>query len=97
MTFARCSSTRLWRSLRPCDRKGLYGKARRGELPNFTAVDAPYEGTEHPEIHVRTAEMTPEEAAERVIHHLGARLVMWRALGREAGGPRTGSPPRPGE
>ena len=58
------------------DRKGLYGKARRGELPNFTAVDAPYEVPEHPEIHVRTAEMTPEEAAERVIHHLGARLVM---------------------
>jgi bifunctional enzyme CysN/CysC len=54
------------------DRKGLYGKARRGELPNFTAVDAPYEAPEHPEIHIRTAETTPEEAAERVIHHLGA-------------------------
>ena len=54
------------------DRKGLYGKARRGELPNFTAVDAPYEAPEHPEIHIRTAEMTPEEAAERIFHHLGA-------------------------
>jgi len=54
------------------DRKGLYGKARRGELPNFTAVDAPYEAPEHPEIHIRTAEMTPEVAAERIIHHLGA-------------------------
>jgi len=54
------------------DRKGLYGKARRGELPNFTAVDAPYEAPEHPEIHIRTAEMTPEEAAERILHHLGA-------------------------
>ena len=54
------------------DRKGLYDKARRGALPNFTAVDAPYEAPEHPEIHIRTAEMTPEQAAERVIHHLGA-------------------------
>ena len=53
------------------DRKGLYGKARRGELPNFTAVDAPYEAPEHPEIHIRTTEMTPEEAAERVVRHLG--------------------------
>jgi len=53
------------------DRKGLYGKARRGELPNFTAVDAPYEAPEHPEIHIRTAAMTPEEAAELVKHHLG--------------------------
>ena len=52
------------------DRKGLYGKARRGELPNFTAVDAPYEAPEHPEIHIRTAAMTPEEAAELVMHHL---------------------------
>jgi bifunctional enzyme CysN/CysC len=54
------------------DRKGLYGKARRGELPNFTAVDAPYEAPEHPEIHIRTAAMTPEEAAELVMHHLDA-------------------------
>jgi bifunctional enzyme CysN/CysC len=52
------------------DRKGLYGKARRGELPNFTAVDAPYEAPEHPEIHIRTAAMTPEEAAELVMHQL---------------------------
>jgi bifunctional enzyme CysN/CysC len=54
------------------DRKGLYAKARRGELPNFTAVDAPYEAPEHPEIHIRTAAMTPEEAAELVMHHLDA-------------------------
>jgi bifunctional enzyme CysN/CysC len=52
------------------DRKGLYGKARRGELPNFTAVDAPYETPEHPEIHIRTTETTPEAAAERVVRHL---------------------------
>jgi bifunctional enzyme CysN/CysC len=56
------------------DRKGLYEKARRGELPNFTAVDAPYETPEHPEIHIRTTEMTPEEAAERVVRH----LEVWR-------------------
>ena len=49
------------------DRKGLYAKARRGELPNFTGIDAPYEVPEHPEVHIRTPEMSPENAADTII------------------------------
>ncbi|WP_106400473.1 sulfate adenylyltransferase subunit CysN [Actinocorallia populi] len=52
------------------DPKGLYAKARRGELPNFTGVDAPYEPPEEPEIHIRTSETTLEEAAEKIVAHL---------------------------
>jgi len=49
------------------DAKGLYGKARRGELKNFTGVDSPYERPEAPEVRVDTSALTPEEAAEQVI------------------------------
>ena len=52
------------------DRKGLYAKARRGELPNFTGIDAPYERPESPELHVATAECSAEEAADAVIQLL---------------------------
>ena len=49
------------------DTKGLYAKARRGELPNFTGIDSPYEQPEHPEVRVDTTTLSPEEAANRVI------------------------------
>jgi bifunctional enzyme CysN/CysC len=49
------------------DPKGLYGKARRGELKNFTGVDSPYEPPEHPELHLDTSALSPEEAADEVI------------------------------
>ena len=52
------------------DVKGLYKKARRGELRNFTGVDSPYEVPEAPELRVNTVSCTPEEAAERVIARL---------------------------
>ncbi|TDV54969.1 adenylyl-sulfate kinase [Actinophytocola oryzae] len=52
------------------DPKGLYAKARRGELPNFTGIDSPYERPETPEIHLDTTELTPEEAAEAVLAKL---------------------------
>jgi bifunctional enzyme CysN/CysC len=52
------------------DRKGLYSKARRGELTNFTGIDSPYEVPESPEIHIDTRLHTPEEAADRVIDFL---------------------------
>ncbi|MGH6970158.1 MAG: adenylyl-sulfate kinase, partial [Caulobacteraceae bacterium] len=55
------------------DVKGLYAKARRGELKNFTGIDSPYEAPEHPEIHVDTTTLTPAEAAERVVARLDAR------------------------
>ena len=49
------------------DVKGLYKKARSGELKNFTGIDSPYEPPEDPEIRVNTVEMTPEEAADYII------------------------------
>jgi bifunctional enzyme CysN/CysC len=55
------------------DRKGLYAKARRGELKNFTGIDSPYEAPEHPEIHIRTAETSAEDAVEKIVAYLLGR------------------------
>jgi bifunctional enzyme CysN/CysC len=49
------------------DRKGLYAKARAGELANFTGIDSPYEAPETPEIRIDTATSSSEAAADRVI------------------------------
>ncbi len=54
------------------DAKGLYRKARRGELKNFTGIDSPYETPENPEIRIDTTSVSPEEAAERIVSELGA-------------------------
>jgi bifunctional enzyme CysN/CysC len=52
------------------DRKGLYGKARRGELKNFTGIDSPYEAPESPEVRIDTTAVSAEDAAEAVVDHL---------------------------
>jgi bifunctional enzyme CysN/CysC len=52
------------------DTKGLYAKARRGELPDFTGIDSPYEAPETPELRLDTTTTTPEEAAEQVVRFL---------------------------
>jgi bifunctional enzyme CysN/CysC len=52
------------------DVKGLYKKARRGELKNFTGIDSPYEAPEHPEMHIDTSAMDPDQAAEHILRHL---------------------------
>jgi len=52
------------------DVKGLYKKARSGELKNFTGVDSPYEPPEDPEIRVDTTTLTAEEAAEEIVRRL---------------------------
>ncbi len=52
------------------DVKGLYKKARSGELKNFTGIDSPYEAPEHAEIRVNTVEMTVEEAADYIIEQI---------------------------
>ena len=49
------------------DVKGLYKKARAGELKNFTGIDSPYEAPEHAEIVIDTTTLTPAEAAEAVV------------------------------
>ena len=53
------------------DVKGLYKKARSGQLKNFTGIDSPYEAPEDPEIRIDTAAMTAEEAADAIV----ARLI----------------------
>ncbi|CAN5116913.1 sulfate adenylyltransferase subunit CysN [soil metagenome] len=53
------------------DVKGLYAKARSGQLTNFTGIDSPYEAPEDPEIRIDTAAMTPDEAADYIV----ARLI----------------------
>jgi bifunctional enzyme CysN/CysC len=54
------------------DVKGLYRKARLGELKNFTGIDSPYETPEQPEIQIDTTSVTPEQAAERIVAELAA-------------------------
>ncbi|MEL1251304.1 sulfate adenylyltransferase subunit CysN [Aurantiacibacter gilvus] len=52
------------------DVKGLYAKARAGQLKNFTGIDSPYEEPESPEVRIETTAMTPEEAADLVVDWL---------------------------
>jgi bifunctional enzyme CysN/CysC len=52
------------------DRKGLYGKARRGELKNFTGIDSPYEAPDEPEIRVDTTAISAEEGADLIIERM---------------------------
>ena len=53
------------------DRKGLYAKARRGELMHFTGIDSPYEPPESPEIQLDASGAVPaEESADQVIRYL---------------------------
>jgi bifunctional enzyme CysN/CysC len=49
------------------DVKGLYKKARGGELKNFTGIDSPYEAPEAPDLHIDTTKLTPEQAADLII------------------------------
>ena len=53
------------------DVKGLYAKARRGELRNFTGIDSPYEAPESPELHLDTAIADPATLADQVVRALG--------------------------
>ncbi len=55
------------------DPKGLYAKARAGEIPNFTGISDPYESPENPELVIETASSTPEEAANTIIDMLQKR------------------------
>ncbi|MEO8628811.1 MAG: sulfate adenylyltransferase subunit CysN [Betaproteobacteria bacterium] len=52
------------------DPKGLYRKARRGELKNFTGIDAPYETPEQPEIRIDTDVESPESATDQIMNKL---------------------------
>lgn len=58
------------------DVKGLYKKARAGEIKNFTGIDSPYEAPQNAEIAVNTAEMSAEEAADVIMLELEARNIV---------------------
>jgi adenylylsulfate kinase-like enzyme len=57
------------------DPKGLYARARAGEIANFTGVSAPYEPPLHPDIAVDTGAMSLEEATRALYNHLARRMV----------------------
>lgn len=52
------------------DVKGLYAKARAGEIKNFTGIDSDYEAPKNAEIEVNTVEMSADEAAEMIVTYL---------------------------
>jgi bifunctional enzyme CysN/CysC len=56
------------------DVKGLYARARRGEIAQFTGIDSPYEAPEHPDIHIDTTQLTAEQAAEAIVERV---LGVW--------------------
>lgn len=58
------------------DPKGLYKKARAGEISNFTGLDAPYEAPDNPEVHLLTANLSVDEAAAQVIHYLEQQNIL---------------------
>lgn len=58
------------------DVKGLYAKAMKGEIPNFTGVSDPYEPPLHPEVEVRTATETVEQSAAKILTYLESRRLI---------------------
>jgi len=65
------------------DPKGLYKKARKGDLKNFTGIDSPYEAPESPEILVDTSAMSAEQAAERIVAELRRAGMLESAPGTD--------------
>ena len=67
------------------DPKGLYKKARAGEIKNFTGIDDPYEAPANPEIHLHTDEMTVEQEVQIVLDHLKENGLVLRQQFTRAG------------
>ncbi len=66
-------------SLEECERrdvKGLYKKARNGEILSFTGISSPYEAPEQPDVEIRTEELTIEEAADKVLAYISTKLAL---------------------
>ncbi|PWL28774.1 MAG: adenylyl-sulfate kinase [Fluviicola sp. XM-24bin1] len=66
-------------SLEECERrdvKGLYKKARNGEIPSFTGISSPYEAPEAPDVEILTEEMTVDEAADKVLAYISTKLAL---------------------
>jgi bifunctional enzyme CysN/CysC len=58
------------------DPKGLYKRARAGEIANFTGIDSEYQVPEAPELHIRTTDVNPEQAADMLLAYLERRGVL---------------------
>jgi adenylylsulfate kinase len=58
------------------DPKGLYKKARAGEIKEFTGVSAPYEEPETPEIHIKSHETSVEDAVRRIVKYLEEKALL---------------------
>jgi len=58
------------------DPKGLYKKARAGDIPNFTGISAPYEAPEKPEIHLRTDKLSVEESVATIMEYLRSKNLL---------------------
>ena len=58
------------------DPKGLYKKARAGDIPDFTGISAPYEAPEAPELVVDTSSLSVEDAVERVVTYIQSRFAI---------------------
>jgi adenylylsulfate kinase len=64
--------------LEECERrdvKGLYSRARRGEIQNFTGIDDPYEPPEHPELTLDTRALSVDQCVAKVLERIGERVV----------------------
>ena len=75
--FCKCSIDECERR----DPKGLYSRARKGEIAEFTGVSAPYEEPRNPEIVVEAYRCSLEECAEQILHYLEQRGVI-RIVGK---------------
>jgi len=61
------------------DPKGLYKKARAGEIKEFTGISAPYEAPENAEIHIRSDQMKVEEAVVKIVEYLKSEGLISKA------------------
>jgi adenylylsulfate kinase len=64
-------------SVEECERrdvKGLYKKARTGEIKNMTGISAPYEAPENPDVEIKTEDVTVEEAVQKILNHIQLKL-----------------------
>jgi len=66
-------------SIEECERrdvKGLYKKARNGEIKNMTGISAPYESPLHPDIQINTEEATVVDATKQIINFINPKLIL---------------------
>jgi adenylylsulfate kinase len=66
-------------SLEECERrdvKGLYAKARKGEIPNFTGISSPYEAPENPSLEINTENTSVENAVEIITEYLKNKISL---------------------